>query len=298
MTRSSNDVKSGGFVKKVFDVNRKKITLYRNNKAWLKHDIHTDFIKDFAAELEEKKPGKKCLLLLDNFAGHKISYDQYPNLEVRFFRANMTPFIQPLDQAFFSIVKEKFKKFRRAWLVENCPLDESDEIQKIEPPKWLVIEKIFHFLTTVPNEHIRGLWVRAKLIDQIGGEEERAVLQAQEDISDEYHVQNLVDALLPLEDQPVLPVEPASPDSLPSPPAALPSPPEAHPPPPEDLPPPPANWLAPQVEYELTPVNPAPLPRPSPTLFISPPQNFSYLRPVLLQVTPERRLEKAPKILF
>ena len=108
----------------------------------------------------------------------------------------------------------------------------------------------------------------------------------------------MVDALLPLEDQPILPVVPSSPDSLPSPPAALPSPPEALPPPPEVLPPPPVEWLAPQVEVELTPVNPVPLPRPSPTLFISPPQNFSYLRPVLVQVTPESRLKKAPKTLF
>ena len=200
----------------------KEIILYRNKNAWLNKRLHDDFIGDFCDKIAEKYPGKKCLLLLDNFSGHKISYGQYGNLEVRFFRPNMTPFIQPLDMAFFSIVKEKFKKWRRAWKTEFDS----------EPAKWLVLKKIFYFLNHVPHDHITGLWVTAKLIEPTGGEEEQAVLREQEVLQEEYDVQNIQDSLPPPNVEPgldlpqevVTMVSPVVPVPLPRPQFLTPSP--------------------------------------------------------------------------
>ena len=276
-TKQSNlPVKNGGYVKKIYQTeNGEKIPLYRNNKAWLTQMVHLDFIKDFSDEIAEKKPGKKVLLILDNFSGHKVDYDQFSNLEVRFLRPNMTPYIQPLDQAFFSIVKEKFRKWRREYLVDIE--DEENDRQLIS--KWLVVKKIFHFLNGVSLANIRGLWVRAKLIDQNGNAEEEIALREQEEIIQEYDYQNLLDA----------------------------QPPPEEPPGPEALPPPPPEWFAPPAGVLLTPESPAPLPRPSPSVFpVTPcPRNFvtvptydPFLRPIFVQITPERPAKKAARILF
>ena len=115
-----------------------KITLYWNSKAWLNQLVHIEFIKDFSKEIAEKKPGKKVLLISDNFSGHKIEYEQFSNVEVRFLRPNMTPYVQFLDQAFFSIVEEKFRKWRRNYLVE---MEDDENVI----PKWEVVRKIFFF---------------------------------------------------------------------------------------------------------------------------------------------------------
>ena len=271
--KSQLPVKNGGYVKKVYQgASGDKIQLYRNNKAWLNQLVHTEFIKDFSKEIAEKKPGKKVLLILDNFSGHKIDYEQFSNVEVRFLRPNMTPYVQPLDQAFFSIVKEKFRKWRRHYLV-----DMEDDESVI--PKWEVIRKIFYFLNNVSHSNIRGLWVRAKIIDESGDAEEMAALREQEENLQDYDFQNLLDA----------------------------QPPPEEPPTPNALPPPPPEWLAPSAEVLLSPESPASLPRPSPSVFpptpsrnnfITVPTYNPFFRPVFVQITPERPAKKAARILF
>ena len=266
--QSAASIDRGGFEKRWYKIGNQEIILYKNKNAWLNQILHKDFITEFCDRLSSKFPGKKCLLFLDNFSGHKISYSQYGNLEVKYFRPNMTPYIQPLDMAFFSICKERFKKWRREWLSDERNWPRGQVV--FQPPKNLVIEKIFQFLNSVSRTTIRGLWVTAKLAEKIGGEEEQAALEEQDLIRREYDRQNLEDSL----------------------------------PPPDVEPEPPAPEVDEPVQL-MSPPAPVPLPQP---VFLSPPpvQNFVtvpsynpfFHQNVVLQITPERRVQKLARNLF
>ena len=65
------------------------------------------------------KNGLRPILFIDNAKSHMIDFTPYANVEVMFFKLNMTGYIQPLDMGFFATVKKRFRRYRRNWLQEN-----------------------------------------------------------------------------------------------------------------------------------------------------------------------------------
>ena len=110
-------------------------------------------------------------------------------------------------------------------------------------------QKNFLFFEHISHENIRGLWVRAKIIDASGDAEEVAALREQDENLQDYDFQNLLDA----------------------------QPPPEEPPTPNALPPPPPEWLAPSAAVLLSPESPASLPRPSPSVFPPTPSRNNFI---------------------
>jgi hypothetical protein len=71
---------------------------YTNSRGWMTKQIFVAELKRFSKFLEKARPGKKCLLWLDNFSGH-LNIDLpslgIKNLRIEYFRANCTGHFQP-----------------------------------------------------------------------------------------------------------------------------------------------------------------------------------------------------------
>lgn len=63
-------------------------------------------------------------LTLDNFAGHKITYEP-TNIEFIYFKPNLTPYVQPLDARIIQSVKAHYHK---AFCLHTVNLDEAGEL--------------------------------------------------------------------------------------------------------------------------------------------------------------------------
>ena len=102
--------------KRIYD----DFVIYKNQNAWMTREIFRDVLSDFNKKLEAEN--KNCLLLLDNAQGHKIDVE-YRRIKIEYFQPNLTPLIQPQDQAYYSTVKSRFQKFRRDFMVtrDQCP---------------------------------------------------------------------------------------------------------------------------------------------------------------------------------
>lgn len=68
---------------------------YQNNKtAWMTTKYSEEWIKELDQEFGNTK--WHVALTLDNFAGHKITYEP-TNIELIYFEPNLTPYVQPLN---------------------------------------------------------------------------------------------------------------------------------------------------------------------------------------------------------
>ena len=52
--------------------------------------------------------GKRVLLLLDNFSGHKVDFNKFENISFQFLPSNTTSFTQPLDSGIIHSFKAKY----------------------------------------------------------------------------------------------------------------------------------------------------------------------------------------------
>ncbi|XP_064455097.1 tigger transposable element-derived protein 6-like [Ornithodoros turicata] len=79
-----------------------------NTKAWMTRAIFSDWLKEFNEEMRRK--GRKICLLLDNCTAHHIVGLNLPHIELRFFPANSTSLLQPLDQGVIRSVKCAYRE--------------------------------------------------------------------------------------------------------------------------------------------------------------------------------------------
>ncbi|KAF9219961.1 DDE-domain-containing protein [Gyrodon lividus] len=68
---------------------------YRNNEtAWMTAVLFEKWVKKF--DIKMKQQSRYVLLIIDNFSGHTIPYEP-TNIQLEFFKPNLTPFVQPCD---------------------------------------------------------------------------------------------------------------------------------------------------------------------------------------------------------
>ena len=77
-----------------------------NNKAWMDNIIFKEWLQ--ILDRKFKSENRQILLLIDNFSGHKIN-SSYSNIVVKFFSANCTWRLQPLDQGIINAFKIKYR---------------------------------------------------------------------------------------------------------------------------------------------------------------------------------------------
>jgi hypothetical protein len=84
---------------------------YHNNaKAWMTGVIFSQYI----AELDKKmvRQNRKILLLIDNFSGHQWNEKTTKNIQIEFFTANLTPFVQPMDAGIIRTLKAVYQRLK------------------------------------------------------------------------------------------------------------------------------------------------------------------------------------------
>ena len=74
-------------------------------------------------DLYFRNRNRKICLLVNNFSGHKISY-QPTNIVIEFFTPNLTSFIQPLDAGIIRCFKAHYRK---AFCLRAVELDDAGE---------------------------------------------------------------------------------------------------------------------------------------------------------------------------
>ncbi|KAG0426074.1 Tigger transposable element-derived protein 6, partial [Dictyocoela muelleri] len=139
---------------------------YRSNKtSWLTSSLFYEYINNLNEKLF--KEGRKILLLLDNFSGHKR--ENMTNIELMFFPPNCTSIIQPLDAIIINSFKFRFKTLMNNFQIHNAltnDLTHSDIIKNINllnVINW--IEKAFE---EIKPDVIKNCWKKTEIIENFG----------------------------------------------------------------------------------------------------------------------------------
>lgn len=110
-----------------------------NANAWVTRTIFHDWLEIFNELLE--KDGKKILLTMDNFSGHYVNSDDFPNISFHFFPPNTTSHLQPLDSGIIRSFKSKYATKLTNKLIQNSIATSLEEIIKsfnlFDAVKWI-----------------------------------------------------------------------------------------------------------------------------------------------------------------
>lgn len=113
MTRWSNVVRSREIRFQGENILRREFgsgVCYTNGRGWMTRKIFQQELIRFSKFLKKTKPKKKCLLLLDNFSGHRninLPALGIDNLRLEYFRPNSTGAYQPCDQEGCALWKKR-----------------------------------------------------------------------------------------------------------------------------------------------------------------------------------------------
>jgi hypothetical protein len=58
------------------------------------------------------RQNRKILLLIDNFSGHQWNEKTTKNIQIEFFTANLTPFVQPMDAGIIRTLKAVYQRLK------------------------------------------------------------------------------------------------------------------------------------------------------------------------------------------
>jgi len=86
-----------------------------------------------------KREWRNICLYVDNFSGHKITY-QPSNISLEFFEPNMTPFVQPCDAGIIRCFKALYHCNFCSWAIDLDAAGECD-IYKINLLKGMTMAK-------------------------------------------------------------------------------------------------------------------------------------------------------------
>lgn len=134
---------------------------YRNNgSAWMTAELYKEWIKKL--DIEFGRQGRKIKWWSDNFKGHEISYKP-KNIEMCYFRPNLTSHVQPLDAG----IIRKFKAhYRREFCLRALRLDDEGErdIFKIDIRDAMTMAK--EAWKAVTPETVRNCWKHSKIMSE------------------------------------------------------------------------------------------------------------------------------------
>ena len=77
-----------------------------NKKAWMNSSIFGEWLKDINNKMKRQK--RKILLFIDNATSHP--HLEFSNIELKFFPANCTSQLQPMDQGIIQSMKLSYRK--------------------------------------------------------------------------------------------------------------------------------------------------------------------------------------------
>ncbi|KAF9218622.1 DDE-domain-containing protein [Gyrodon lividus] len=81
---------------------------YCNNEtAWMTAILFEKSVKKF--DIKMKQQNRYVLLIIDNFSGHTIPYEP-TNIQLNFFKPNLTPFVQPCDAGIIRCFKAIYRR--------------------------------------------------------------------------------------------------------------------------------------------------------------------------------------------
>lgn len=140
-----------------------------NKNAWMTMVIFFDWLKRFDAFIA-RTPGRRVLLLLDNFCGHG-SPDCLPELcsvEVKFLPANTTSRLQPMDAGIIASLKRRYRTLQYNRVLDA--LDSDDDIYKIDQLTAMrYVQSVWH---AMPIDIIVNCWSVCGLLDSTRMESE------------------------------------------------------------------------------------------------------------------------------
>ncbi|XP_015787922.1 tigger transposable element-derived protein 1-like [Tetranychus urticae] len=131
-----------------------------NSAAWMTKKLFTFYLQIWHNELQ--KNNLKVALIVDNFAGHKIDEDLFPNIEFIWLPPGTTSYLQPLDCGIIKSFKDKYLKalFNRIFIKfeQNAnPLSIVKEITIFDAVCWIA-----EAWSEVSIETIKNCWIHAK----------------------------------------------------------------------------------------------------------------------------------------
>src|SRR5262245_39698329 len=87
---------------------------HSNSHAWMTGEIFQRWLVRWDCQL--RRENRRVLLLVDNFAGHKVGDDIVTNIRVVHFAPNLTAHIQPMDGGIIRCFKAHYRRhfLRRA----------------------------------------------------------------------------------------------------------------------------------------------------------------------------------------
>lgn len=90
----------------VKDFNKLPVTWRANKKAWMNTFLFDEWLTELNKDMKRK--GRKILMFLDNAPSHPKK--EFSNIEVKFFPANCTSELQPMDQGIIQSMKIGYRK--------------------------------------------------------------------------------------------------------------------------------------------------------------------------------------------
>ncbi|KAL2610488.1 hypothetical protein R1flu_029061 [Riccia fluitans] len=138
------------------------IQWHSNAKAWMTIVLFEDFLVEF--EKHVRLAGKeKVLLLLDNFAGHKVvSVQPYLNVtRLEFFPPNVTAVYQPMDCGIICAFKAHYRKY----VIEK----KLEKISQFQDPQIDIYEAVQMVMKAwsldISSSTIRRCWRHSQLVN-------------------------------------------------------------------------------------------------------------------------------------
>jgi len=156
--------------------NTKNYLLKKNTNAWMTLKIFSEYIKYVVkpyVEFQRLKPelkDKKALLIIDNFAGHKIDEEEKKKLEdfgiiLKYLRPYTTHVCQPLDLSINYLLKKSMKDKWVFWF------DKNQENSKA-PTKQEIYDSFTESWGSITPLHIIKAFLSSGISNNVNGEED------------------------------------------------------------------------------------------------------------------------------
>ncbi|KAE8220886.1 hypothetical protein CF326_g8669 [Tilletia indica] len=133
---------------------------YHNNKtAWMTGLIFFDWLMRWNEAL--RKDSRRILLLVDNFSGHTVDTSKLTNIQLEFFKPNLTAHVQPLDAGIIRCFKAKYRT-----LVINRSLEryEQGEADFYAIDQLVAMRFLLEAWYSVANKTIENCWKHTKIL--------------------------------------------------------------------------------------------------------------------------------------
>lgn len=162
-----------------------------NKKAWMNMSIFFEWLERFAAFIRQT-PGRKVLLLLDNFSGHGTCscLPKLDCVEVVFLPANTTSKLQPMDAGIIACLKRRYRSLQYSRALDLLD-NEASNIYKID--QLTAMKYVSSVWNTVPQDAIVNCWLAAGIIS---GEEHSDVEASGIDAEESVNLQETISALV------------------------------------------------------------------------------------------------------